>query len=63
MQGPERVTRNALDQAGYALLFDQVALPREHLHEAGDDLVQYAVSSTVVSARASWKTGSPALRR
>ena len=44
MQGPERVRRSAFDQAGHALLFDQVALVREYLFEAGDDLVQYALS-------------------
>ena len=34
--------RSALGQVSHALLFDQVTVASQHLHEARDDLFEYA---------------------
>lgn len=64
LQRRQRDIRIDVRQVGHALLFDQMACARQHLHQPRDDLVEQARElSTAVGACASSKMGSPSVRR
>jgi hypothetical protein len=58
--GGGREARAQRSHQALVLFFDQIALARQPLHDARDDLLNYNCS--LVGARTSWNTGTPALR-
>ena len=53
LQGPERFIRIDVGQVGHVLLFNQMTLAGEHVHQTRDDLVEQDLQ-LIAGGRARW---------